>query len=124
MFLKYWGFNLERWENEIVPLGIDERVVVVVGSAGGKRENRKRDESCWRGSGLIYLQRVVSEKRRRPNCGKLGLLATRLWTVIYGSARGRVNGPGAPLEQIQPGCTDPSAARMDMLAWHPPLCTA
>lgn len=111
--LKYWGFNLARWENEIVPLGRDER-----GGGGGgggdKRENGKRDESCWRGKRLIYLPCVTCEKWRRPSCGKLGLLATRPWPVIYGSARGRVNGPG-PLEQIQPRCTAPSAATMDLL---------
>lgn len=57
----------------------------------------------------------MREKRRRPDCGKLGLLAPRPWTVIYGSAPGRVNGSGAPLEQIQPGCAAPSAATVDML---------
>lgn len=90
------------------------------GVRGDKREDGKRDESCWRGSGLIYLQHVVCEMRRRPSCGKLGLLAPRPWTVIYWSAPGRVNGAAGPLEQIQPGCAAPATATMDMLPGNVP----
>lgn len=54
-----------------------ERGVERVGGGGDKRENGKRDESCWRGKRLIHLRRVTCEKWRRPSRGKLGLLATR-----------------------------------------------